>query len=333
MRRTLLLSTPLALLASGCAFRPWTPAVSVAYDASSPEVRDIQLPAQADALRRWQIPPGDPWAPYAKYTLLTALDSAPTQVELPDVQSLDEVRSAENAARQVAGAGLPSDTLWVVDLRGAASVAFGVTLSRTALEPVRLVPTFNNWPATDELVPAEETLAALTSMIPQAPEDVGPGARPVFLLDAWRLAYRFDDPGEDTYDNRYILTPSDLPDADTLRARGFRRVVYLVTSLDDTSVEEDDVHAAFLAWQRAGIHIAMVDLAKFEQPMVAYRWDDLWVDDPLWIEPRVTLVEEPSFYLRARGGFGGLHARPSPVHMGGGWSGHGGYAAGHGGGG
>ena len=332
MRHSLLLTPSLALLATGCAIRPWTPAVPVAYWSEAPAVRDYTLPAQGDALRRWQLPPGDPWAPYAKYTLLTSLDSAPQQVELPDVGMLDEVGRAKVAARRVAEEGMPADTMWIVDMRGAASVAFGTTLSNAAREPVRLVPTFNNWPATDELIPAEETLAALTTMMPRPPDEVEPGARPVFLLDAWRLAYRFDEPGDDTYDNRYILSSSDLPDVDTLRAHGIRRIVYLVSTLDDVGVEEDDVHDAFLEWERAGIPIAMVDVDRM-QSIVATQWDQIWQEDGLIVEPRVTLMDEPSFYVRARGGFGGIHARPSPVHVGGGWTGHGGYSASHGGGG
>jgi hypothetical protein len=246
------------------------------------------------------------------------------------VSSLDTVQRAAAAGRQIASEGLPPDTLWIVDMRGAASVAFGAALSQAAHEPVSLVPTFNNWPAEDELIPAEETLAALTTMSPRPPEPGVAGSRPVFLLDAWRLAYRFDQPGDDTYDNRYILSPSDLPDPQTLRAQGIRRVVYLVQSLDDTTVEEDDIHLSFLEWTRAGIPIAMIDLDRAEERIVADRWDAIWLDDGLWVEPRVTIVDQPSFYLRARGGFGGLHARPSPVHVGGGWAGHGGYGGGHG---
>jgi hypothetical protein len=335
MRRAVLLS-PLAVLTSACSLRPWTPAVSVAYWSPSPEVQSVELPAQQDALRRWQLPPSDPWAGYAKYTLLTSLDAAPRQVELPEVTSLPEVRRATELGRRIAEEGLPPDTLWVVDMRGPASVAFGVALSQAASEPVSLVPTFNNWPADDELVPAEETLAALATMSPHLPQDGATGTRPVFLLDSWRLAYRFDDPGDDTYDNRYILSTSDLPDVETLRAHGIRRIVYLVQSLDDATVEEDDVHASFLEYERAGIGIAMVDLDRLDQPIVADRWDYLWVDCRLYVEPRITLIDEPHFYVRARGGFGGIHARPSPVHVGGAWTGHGGYAGGghgHGGGG
>jgi hypothetical protein len=162
-------------------------------------------------------------------------------------------------------------------------------------------------------------------------------ARPVFLLDSWRLAYRYDDPGEETYDNRYILSSSDFPDADTLRAYGIRRVVYVVESLAGCNIEEDDVHLAFLEWEHAGIPIAMVDLDRLDQRIVAEQWDDVWQDDGLYVAPRMTVIEDPGFYIRARGGFGGIHARPSPVRGGGPWTWHGGYGKGrgrgHGGGG
>ena len=87
----------------------------------------------------------------------------------------------------------------------------------------------------------------------------------------------------------------------------------------------------FLEWERAGVPIAMVDLDRLERPILADRWDAVWLDDPLYVEPRVTLLDEPHFYVRARGGFGGIHARPSPIHGGGGWTVHGGYGGGHGG--
>jgi hypothetical protein len=335
MHRALLVP-PAALVATGCVSQPWTPAVSVAYWAQTPEPAGMLLPAREDAMRRWQLPPGDAWAPYAKYTLLTALDASPQQVELPDVQSLAEVQIAEAAGRQVAAEGFPSDTMFVIDLRGAASVAFGVALSRAARQSVSLVPTFNNWPGEEELIPAEETLAALSTMWPRQQHEEGALTTPVLLLDAWRLAYRFDDPGDDTYDNRYILTPGDLPDVATLRARGIQRAIYVVQSLDETSVEEDDLNVTFFGWQQEGISIAMIDLDRLEQPIEPGRWDEVLADYALVVVPRVTLLDQPGFYLRARGGFGGLHARPSPVYAGGGWTfGGGGWHGGgwHGGGG
>jgi hypothetical protein len=332
IKRAAILS-PVAVLTSACALRPWTPSVSVAYWSDSPDVREITLPARADVLRAWQLPPNDPWGRYAKYTLITSLEESATTAELPDVTALDTVARARAAGERIAAAGLPADTMWIVDLRGAASVAFGATVSRTAREPVSCVSTFNNWPAEDELIPAEETLAALATMAPRLPEDGAAGARPMFLLDAWRLAYRFDAPDDDTYDNRYILNPSDLPAVDELRAHGIRRVIYVVDSLDDTTTEEDDLHVSFLEWERAGISIAMVDLDGLQRVDGPRYYDEELVH--YWIEvvPRVTIIDDPHFYVRARGGFGGVYARPSPVFRGGGWGGGRGGFGGHGGGG
>ncbi len=295
-------------------------------------VHDVRLPAREDALRRWLLPPTNAWAGYAKYTLLTSLGERSVVAELPDVEALDAVYRARAAGRRVAGAGLPADTLWIVDMRGAASIAFGVGLSSAppsgAPPSVSLVPTFNNWPAENELVPAEETLAALVTMSPSAPVDGVDGGMPVFLLDAWRMAYRSDETSDDTYDNRYMLSPGDLPDVATLRAHGIRRVLYVVENLDDTSIEEDDVHSMFLEYKTQGLDLAMVDLEVMSSASVATVWDDLFARWALVVEPRVTLVDEPSFYVRARGGFGGILARP----FAGGW-GHGGHYGMHGGGG
>jgi hypothetical protein len=296
-----------------------TPSATVAYAPPPPRATTIELPSRDETLRRWQLPPNDPWAPYAKYTLLSAMDPSRQDVTLPDVMSLDDVRRAYEAGRRVGAAGIPPDIMLVVDLRGAASVAFGVGLSAAARQPVSLGPTFNNWPAQDELVPAEETLAALATLSPRVADGDGGPTTPVFLLDSWRLAYRYDDPGDETYDNRYVLSSSDLPDIATLRARGIQRVAYVVESLDDTGVEEDDVHAPFLDWERWGVPIAMVDLDLLDRP-TRLDWDELFADDELVVRPRLTLLDDPLFYLRARGGFGGIYARPSPIFVGGVWT-------------
>jgi hypothetical protein len=326
MRRALMV--PPVLLASGCVDRPWTPSVGVAYWGQSPDAAMLQLPARADALRHWQLSPGDAWSPYAKYTLLTALDVVPEMAQLPDPVRMDEVGRASVAGQQLAANGIPPYTLWIVDLRGAASVAFGVALSRSSPQAVSLVPTFNNWPGDDELVPAEETLAALAMMWPRPPAATDDElSTPVFLLDAWRLAYRFEDPGYETYDNRYILSSGDLPDVDTLRERGIEQVVYVVGSRDTTRVEEDDMNATFLDWQRNGIPIAMLDLERLERPILQNEWPDVLMEDALLVQPRVTLLDQPGFYVLARGGFGGVYAHTSPLtHWGwrGGWHGGGG---------
>ena len=104
---------------------------------------------------------------------------------MPDINGLDVVRRAQAAASRLATQGVPPDTMWVIDLRGAASVAFGATLSQEASRPVAPVMTFNNWPADNEVVPAEQTLAALRRA--QQP-DVA--AKEDLLAEELRLAAR-----------------------------------------------------------------------------------------------------------------------------------------------
>jgi hypothetical protein len=313
MRRRLAL-VPAVLLTSGCFARPWTPAVSVAYWSEAPtSVPATNLPTSSEVASRWQLPPDNPWAPWQKVALLGALDARtePT-IELPLVRDLEVVRRAEWAGARLASSGLPRDTLFVVDLRGAASVAFGASMSRWWRERVANVLTFNNWPADDELIPAEETLAALIEMQPILPQGAADAPSvPVFLLDAWRLAFREDAIEDGVTDNRYMLTTADFPDAATLRARGITRVVYLVEDLDDAELVEDDCHATFAAWQDAGIGLYMTDLSwALENVPREERFGERLSDKRILILPRVTLVDDPRFYARAHGGFGGLRGRP-----------------------
>jgi hypothetical protein len=255
---------------------------------------------------RWLLAPGSPWAPYQKATLVTALDESDRFAELPDVEKLDVVAEARRAASAVAAAGLPADTLWMVDLRGAGSVAFGAALSMGSRDAVAPILTFNNWPAENEFVPAEETLAALVSMQPLLPPANGSAEVPVFLLDSWRLAYRHDSPDPEVTDNRYMLTQSDFPSAEVLRARGISRVVYVVESLETAPTEEDDLHETLLAYQEAGIAISITDLGALGLAEPGEPWRERRHERPLYVDTeRVTIVSDPSFFFRARSGFGG----------------------------
>lgn len=317
MRRHL--AAPVALLSTACVSRPWTPSVSVAYW-SEDVPADVATPAPRPeaALRAWRLPPSDPWSPYSKMTLLGSLDGTTSSLNLPDIESLEVVKRARAAAVTLGTQGLPADTMWVVDLRGAASVAFGSMLSLVAPEPVSPVLTFHNWPAEDGLIPAEETLAALLRLPPRLPPEGG--GRPVFLLDSWRLAYRFDEPDDEATDNRYVLQPTDLPDPATLQARGISRLVYLVDSLDDTDTEEDDLHEAFLAYQQAGIHLFLVDLEWTSRRIAPEPLPQALAPRALVVGSRATILGQPYFYQRARGGFGGVYTGPGPLRGGGGHS-------------
>jgi hypothetical protein len=316
MRRSLVVA-PLALFAGACTMRPSTPSTSVAYGEETLEAHYVTVPSQGDVIARWQLPPTNPWARYEKYTLLTALDSVPRTAPMPDITQLEVVHRANAAAARVAYEGLPNDTMWLVDLRGAASVAFGARVAQSAREPVSVVLTFNNWPAEHELIPAEEALAALIAFQPKLPAANDVGTRPVFLLDSWRLAYRFDVPDDDVTDNRYVLSETDLPDPSALRAQGITRVVYVVEDLDETDREEDDLNATFLAYQAAGITLYMVDLAFLAQPLEPRRTIIEYLGPRYYFcVHRHTLLDDSAFYIRARGGFGGVHSGPSPLRGG-----------------
>ncbi len=318
-----------ALLTSACGLRPWTPSVSVAFWAEDvPAARITQVPSSAALAARWQLAPTDPWAKWGKSTLVSSADAVGTSAPLPDITKLEVIAKAENAAVRLAAAGLPKDTLYMVDLRGAATCAFTARLSRESATPVAPVLTFANWPANDAVVPAEETLAGLVAYTPRLPpppidSEVAMPSTPVFMLDAWRLAFRFDDPGDD-YDNRYMLMPGDLPDAAALAERGITRVVYVVEDLDDAEVEEDDLAYTFRQYSAAGVSIHIVDLDFVEkmrvgvEPEIAYR--------PVRYYPRArwTIVDDPYFYARARGGFGMSYGRPSFGPGSGGFRGSGG---------
>jgi len=285
------------------------------YLQTLPPYRDTAQPSNVELMARWQLPPTNVWARYQKMTLFTALDSQPRTAPMPDVSALGVVSRARYAAQCLAAAGLPNDTMWIVDLRGAASIAFGATLSQTAREPVSLVATFNNWPAERELVPADETLAGLIAFAPQLPDPKALTTRPVFMLDAWRLAFRGDYTEDDVTDNRYMLSTSDLPDAATLRARGITRIAYMVEDRDDAANEEDDLYAVFRAYQAAGITLVLMDLNVCAQPVARGRIEEVFAPRVYVCLERRTILDDPWFYHRARGGFGGVHA--GPVYVGG----------------
>jgi hypothetical protein len=312
------MSWPVALLTGACA--PWTPAGGLTYSAEPvPDDVAIPIPPRQQVMERWLLPPAQPWAPWTKATLLSALDEEPPPApeSLPDVRRLQIVQHAQNAALALAHDGVPPDTLWVVDLRGAASVAFVATLS--AHTPVAPVLTFNNWPAEDEVIPAEETLSALLLYSPILPA-AGAPATPVFVLDSFRLAYR-DESIDEATDNRYALTQADFPTASQLATLGVRHVVYVVEQWSESEVEEDDLHDVFATWSEAGIPITVMDLgALVEEP----RLEVYLSDHRYYPVPRMTIVEGPWLYHHSPGGFGG-HEGPPP-HFGGrgGWFGGGG---------
>lgn len=307
--RDLALATS-ALALTGCAAHAWTPSAIAESRGPTPDGgHRVAVPARVDAWARWQLPPSVPWSRYEKLTLLASLDDVPQPAVLPDVMGAEIVQRAQAAAVALARRGIPDDVLVMVDIRGAASVAFGAALSHRASSAVALVPTFNHWPAEDEMIPAVETLTAMLEMAPRLPAADATRVTPVFLLDSWRLAYADEHVPDEVLDNRYFLNESDLPDAATLRALGIRRILYVVEDEAEADGEEDDLNAPFAAYEADGISIAIADLADLAADV------DLADDERrLVVATRPTILNDHRFFTRARGAFGGALGRPSPFH-------------------
>lgn len=323
------------VLAAGCALRPFTPSVSVAFYGEEvpppPAVAPARL-SSAELAARWRLPSDDPFGVYTKSTLLSAMDALAPDSELPAIDELDVVHDARDAAARLATTQIPKNAAFFVDLRGAASVAFGATLRAQAPRerPVAPILTFANWPDEAGFVPAEETLAACLYYAPKPAVDaVAPLSEgisgtfrdpnragiPVFLLDAWRLAYREDTVGPEVFDNRYALGAADFPPAEALLQAGITRILYVVENRDDADREEDDLHELFRSYQAQGIGIYMVDLPLLADLTPGSAWGEVFLRTSFWVPPRATILQSTSFYLRSRSGFGGIHARP--IHLGG----------------
>ncbi len=292
----------IACLATGCvegALAPPDDALDVAEEVVTPNVA-----SRDDLLRLWQLPPADAWAPYEKVTLLAALSGTwRATLGLPRLED-QEVRLPHAAAARVAADGVPPDAMWVVDLQGPASVVFGAALSREARERVAIVPTFNNWPAANELIPAERTLSAMAQFLPRLPVADGGPTIPVFLFGpSWRLAFKDDTIDDQIVDNRYLLTPSDFPSPAELLSRGILHVVYVVPDEIEAQYEEDDLNELFLGYQEAGIAIHMVGLLGLTGGAGrSVFWSTLAIGS------RPTVVRDRRFFRRAHGGFGGVHS-------------------------
>jgi len=128
----------------------------------------------------------------------------------------------------------------------AASVAFWSDACRgPRAESVSPVLTFNNWPARERDDPGGgDACPALLTMAPSARVDHRRRARSTRT----RLPARCLAPGLSLRHGRrrrhrqptYMLNPSDCRPSTCFRTRGIRRVVYVVESLDDSAMEEDE---------------------------------------------------------------------------------------------
>ncbi len=86
----------------------------------------------------------------------------------------------------------------------------------------------------------------------------------------------------------------------------------MVEDLDETEQEEEDLHPVLRDYHEAGVALHMVDLAWLSSLRAPIEWNARLLPRALPVPPRRTILDDPAFYARARGGFGGTHAGPSP---------------------
>lgn len=149
-----------------------------------------------------------------------------------------------------------SDVAVVVDLAGAASVAFAAEVA-DRFDPVFC---FDNWPHPRGVVPAHETLAAAATLTPvfEALKTARTGQEPpMFVLDRNRLSPYVDQ--ENTFDNRSLAR---LPSAETLTRLGIKHVFYIAPNVSNP-VDLDDVNADLVAWAAAGLDVRTIDFSEW----------------------------------------------------------------------
>lgn len=197
----------------------------------------------------WTPPASSPWKAYYRPTL-PASASIVSSAARPVAPTDDRI--ARLVEQLVTSIDLNSAAV-VVDLPGEESVAWGAHLAKRGLQPLVCV---NNWPHPKGLVPLERTLGALMYWAPtvlDAKARLRSIPSPVFILDNRRLQPRTVRDPHAVFDNRYFHLASDLPEAVTLKSRGFVGVVYIRPSSMGYPCE-DDLVDAFVSLKTQGLN-------------------------------------------------------------------------------
>jgi hypothetical protein len=213
-------------------------------------------------------PRSSQWQPFFVTTLLQSLSqlSLNSQIRPIRTSAMNETYARTEGLRNLISQSPNADeTLIIADLPGPESIAAGAALAETA----QLVPVFDNWPHPLGVVRSHETLGALiyyAHEIEEKKSKLSDNAPVVLLLDSNRLAPYTDQ--DSLFDNRYL---AKLPQADQLKQRGIKQVIYLIKDQKQNQ-ELDDINDDFVEWQKNGINVRMLRLSEFkpaEEPVQA----------------------------------------------------------------
>ena len=224
----------------------------------------------------WMPPQGSPYIPFFKQTLLASVDEMRTgfitKHSVARAVFTPDDRVAVNQGQNFARTGIPEHAAIFLDIEGEQAIVWGAVLAQTkGFQPVF---TFNNWPHQKGIVPSERVLGTAiyyASTIESLKQEgkIKPASPPVFLLDSERLSLNAKaDHG--VYDNRYYLSPADLPSADQFKAAGVEHIIYVTafgTRSPEQVKEQDDLNEYFTGLANAGLDFAIVAQEAFQQEL------------------------------------------------------------------
>lgn len=193
----------------------------------------------------------------------------------------------------------------VLDLPGEDAVWLGTALSQRGFRPVQL---FNGVRGPVSIIPPLVNVNGIVWALQAVSEALAelrlpPGAPPVFLLDANRMAGGASA-GPGRFDNRWCVFPQDFPSANFLLSQGLRTVVLALTGMANSP--RDDLAHVLLRWQQAGLRILSCAVEQETPPTLItvgrpHRFRALWY--------RALVIA--GLRRNSAGGFGAVVPEPS----------------------
>lgn len=210
-----------------------------------------------------------PWVQWVKPALFDRLD------EVHAAEKAQPARASKALARieSIDTSWLPPKSAVIVDLPGRRAVRAALALGRRGLRPVFAVNA-NCGPPGVEAISTEKIRRLLVAAADlPACFPTGPDVAPAFILDSRRSGGEWQPP-PGSFDNRWVLFPSDLPSAKQLRSAGIEQVVVMQAG----PVCLPDLAAVLRAYQAARLSLLLRDvvektLGPLHVPEMAWLFD------------------------------------------------------------
>ena len=190
-------------------------------------------------------PDGAMWTQWVKPVLFTNFRPGYGAFNIAEIEFPNEITSASE----------PKDTAVIFDLPGKEGVEKGLALARAG--HYRPIPLYNGVEGPNEeamVVNVREIADALfQSANILSGLNLTNEAPPVFLLDSERMKGRGKQYGK--YDNRWCVSPQDMPSASFLSDQGIKKVAVCA---EDNKIQNDLSHISY-RYQEQGVKIYLLN--------------------------------------------------------------------------